>query len=81
MIFRIKEIREKKKMSQEELAIKSGVSRAIISNLESGTFINTTALTIIKIAKALEVKVSDIFFDEWVQYTRHLKNYQLNIES
>lgn len=64
MIFKIKEIREKKKMSQEELATKSGVSRTIISNLESGAFINTTASTISKIAKALEVKVSDIFFDD-----------------
>lgn len=64
MIFKIKEIREKKKMSQEELAIKSGVSRTIISNLESGNIINTTASTISKIAKALEVKVSDIFFDD-----------------
>lgn len=64
MIFKIKEIREKKKMSQEELALKSGVSRTIISNLESGNIINTTASTISKIAKALEVKVSDIFFDD-----------------
>lgn len=66
MIFKIKEIREKKKMSQEELSSKSGVSRTIISNLESGEAVNTTASTISKIAKALEVKVSEIFFEEKV---------------
>lgn len=63
MIYKIKEIREKRCMSQDELALKSGISRTTISNLENGNIVNTTALTISKIAKALNVKVSDIFFE------------------
>ena len=63
MRYRIKEIREEKKMSQEDLANKSGVSRAIISGLENGNKTITTTGTLIKIAEALEKKVSDIFLD------------------
>ncbi len=63
MQYRIKQEREKKKMSQDELANKSGVSRAIISGLESGRITVTRTDTLIKIAEALGKKVSDIFFD------------------
>lgn len=63
MQFKIKEQREKLKMSQEELAKKSNVSRAIISGLESGTISVTKTNTLFKLAEALNCKVSDIFFD------------------
>ncbi len=63
MRYRIKEIREEKKMSQTELAEKANVSRAIISGLESGNTVVTTTETLSKLAAALEKKVSDIFFD------------------
>ncbi|CDA90549.1 prophage LambdaSa1 transcriptional regulator Cro/CI family [Firmicutes bacterium CAG:238] len=59
--FNIKEIREKKGMTQEKLSQISGVSRAIIAGLESGARANTQTDTLLKIAKALEVEVSDIF--------------------
>lgn len=62
MIYKIKELREQKGISQEELSKKSGVSRTIISGLENEGIKNTTASTIAKIAEALDVKVSDIFF-------------------
>ncbi len=62
MIYKIKEIRESLGMSQEELSKKSSVNRTTISGLESGTIANTTASTISKIAEALGVQVSDIFF-------------------
>lgn len=61
MEFRVKECREKAGMSQEELAEKSGVSRTIISGLESGSITTTTTKTLLKIAEALGLKVSDIF--------------------
>lgn len=61
MRFIIKEVREKKNMSQEDLAKKSGVSRAIISNLETGRADTTTTSTLEKIATALEEPVSKIF--------------------
>ena len=61
--YRIKECREEIKMSQAELSRKSGVSRTIISGLESGTITVTTTDTLLKIANALNRKVCDIFFD------------------
>lgn len=63
MAYRIKECREEIGMSQEELATKANVSRTIISGLETGTIKVTTTGTLLKIAEALNKKVSDIFFD------------------
>ena len=56
-------MQKRKKMSQCELAEKSGVSRTIISGLENGTITTTTTDTLLKIAKALDTKVADIFFE------------------
>jgi transcriptional regulator with XRE-family HTH domain len=64
MGYRILECRKQKGMSQEELAEKASVSRAIISGLETGNIKVTTTETLLKIAKALNMKVSDIFFDD-----------------
>lgn len=61
---KIKEMRTKKKMTQEELSTKSGVSRTIIWALESGKQEVTTTSTLKKIAAALNASVSEIFFDE-----------------
>ena len=61
MPYKIKEYRQKIKMSQSELAQKAGISRATISGLESGNIEVTTTETLIKIASALGKKVSDIF--------------------
>lgn len=63
MVYKIKEFREVQGMSQAGLSQKSGVSRTIISGLESGTIKTTTTETLSKIATALNKKVSDIFFD------------------
>lgn len=59
---KLKETRENKGMSQEELSKKSGVSRTIISELETEKREVTTNITLEKIATALGEKVSDIFF-------------------
>ncbi len=61
--YRIRELREKEGMTQEELSIAANVSRTIISGLESGTVTVTTTGTLSKIANALNKKVSDIFLD------------------
>lgn len=63
MGYRIKECREEQGMSQEELASKANVSRTIISGLETGAITVTTTGTLLKIAEALNKKISDIFFD------------------
>ena len=62
MQYKIKEYREEQGITQEELARKSDVSRAIISGLESGSITVTTTKTLMKIANALGKNVSDIFF-------------------
>lgn len=65
-MYKIKEYRDELKMSQEELARKSGVSRTIISGLETGTISVTTTKTLLAIAEALGKNVSDIFFADVV---------------
>ena len=58
---RLKEIREKLGMSQEELSVKSGVARTIISRIETGKDINIQIKTVKKIADAVGENTSDIF--------------------
>ena len=58
---KIKEVREAKKMTQEELAILSGISRGTISALENGVERNTTSKTLLKLAEALSTTVDQIF--------------------
>lgn len=64
MRYKIKEEREAVGISQEELARVSGVSRTIISGLESGRLTTTTTETLQKIAMALNKRIADIFFEE-----------------
>lgn len=60
-MYYIKERRLALKMSQEELAKLSGVSRATIAYLETHDDARTSTGTLLKLAKALQCKVSDIF--------------------
>lgn len=66
MGYKIKELRTKKNMTQEELEQKSGVSRTTISNLENGVERATSTKTLLKLAAALDVTVDQIFFDSSV---------------
>lgn len=66
MEYRIKEIREEKGITQEELAKLSGVSRGTIAALESKTVRATTTKTLLNIANALETTVESIFFTSGV---------------
>jgi transcriptional regulator with XRE-family HTH domain len=59
-MFKIKEIRESKKISLKALAKLSGISDGYISELETGKKTNPTFETIDKIAKALNVTVSEL---------------------
>ena len=66
MGYMIKELREAMKMTQEELAEKSGVSRGTISALENGIDRTTTSKTLVKLAQALDTTVDRIFFTKGV---------------
>lgn len=59
---RLREAREEKGISQEELSEKSEISRTTISELETEKKEVTTNITLEKIATALGEKVSNIFF-------------------
>lgn len=54
----IRRIREEKKMSQETLAEKAGVTQAMISHIEKGIRI-PSFLVAVEIAKALECKTEE----------------------
>ena len=66
MGYKLKEVREAQKMTQEELSDKSGVSRGTISALENGTARTTTTKTLVKLTRALGVSVDHILFAESV---------------
>lgn len=61
MGYKLEEVRKRIGLTQTQLSEKSGVSRTIISGLESGRIIVTTTGTLKKLANALGVKVGDIF--------------------
>jgi DNA-binding XRE family transcriptional regulator len=61
MEYKIKELREKRRLSQDELAELSGVSRPTISRLESSEDVETTTGTLEKLAKALGVSIRTLF--------------------
>lgn len=63
---KIKQRREEIRMTQEELARRSGVSRATISALENGIERNTTSKTLLAIASAMDSTVDEIFFKDIV---------------
>lgn len=61
MGYKIKEAREKKNMTQDELSKQSGVSRGTISSLENGTSRATTTRTLMMLAKALGMSLDELF--------------------
>ncbi|MGN0733716.1 MAG: helix-turn-helix transcriptional regulator [Emergencia sp.] len=58
---RLKELREQKGISQEELSKISGVSRTIISYIETKKDVDVKLKTLVALARALDKKVSEIF--------------------
>lgn len=62
MGYKIKEVREEKRMTQEELAKKSGVSRSTIVGIEKGTISDVKMSTLQKLASAMDTTVQAIFF-------------------
>ena len=57
---KIKQLREKKELSQEKLARLADVSNNTIVNIESGKQTNPTIETVSKIAKALDVTIEEL---------------------
>ncbi len=61
-VFRIKEIRESKNISQYMLAKKSKISRSYIIELENGNKDNPTLQVLSKIAEVLNVNIKELFY-------------------
>lgn len=60
--MRIKLERIRKRMTQKELALKSGVSRYLISKAEHGDYSKLTYEKMSKLSEVLGVGVKDLFF-------------------
>lgn len=73
---KVKEFRQAQGLSQEELSIKSGVSRPTISMIETNTLDNIESKTMLKLAKALNCDIGDIFFKENVVFTQQKENQE-----
>ncbi len=56
----LKALREKREMSQRELAAKAGTTQAYIAELESGARKNPSLDLLKALAKALKVKLTDL---------------------
>ena len=62
MGYRVREVREEKGMTQEELERRSGVSRQTISAIENNNQYQAKVGTLMALAEALETTVDNIFF-------------------
>lgn len=56
----IKSIRERNKMTQEDLAEKASINVSYLAKIENG-YVNTTVRYLIKLSRALNTKVKDLF--------------------
>ncbi len=61
MTINLKEVRIEKRLTQEELAAKSGVSRQTIVAIENEPGYNVTYKTLTSLADALNVTVDQLF--------------------
>ncbi len=57
---RIRELRERRKLSQEALADVAHIARSYMSGIERGVR-NCSTLHLVKLARALHVRVGDLF--------------------
>lgn len=58
---KLEELRRKAGLSQEELAEKSGISRAVIVKIENGNMDRVLGRSIRKLAEALGVSMAELF--------------------
>ena len=66
MGYRVREIREQKRMSQEELEQKSGISRQTISAIENDKAGDVKVGTLRALANALDTTIDNLFFEKAV---------------
>ena len=64
---RLKELREDRRMTQDQLAIKSGITRQTIINIETDPTYNPTVSTLIKLCDALGCTLEELFLTDSAQ--------------
>lgn len=64
MAMTLKAARDKREWTMEELAERSGVSKATISELESGNRTNPTTDTVTKLEQALRLRRGTLVFGQ-----------------
>lgn len=65
IVFKIKEIRNKKSITLYKLSKETGISRGYLTELENNKKSNPTIQTLYKIALALDVNLKDLFYSEF----------------
>lgn len=55
----LRDMRLKRKITQQELAVRSGIPQGVISDIESGATRNPRFDTVVKLANALGMSISD----------------------
>jgi len=73
-VFRVKELAIARGMSQEDLAIKSGVKMHTVQRIWQNTIERPYADTLIALADALGVSVKELYTDGKGSYTPRSKN-------
>lgn len=63
-VFVIKNIRERKNLTIYKLSKMTGINRSYLTQLENNKKFNPSLKTMYSIARALEVKVDDLFYSE-----------------
>lgn len=56
----VRQLREKKNMSQQDLANDSGIPKSQVARIERAK-VNTTVKTLVKIANALQIEPKELF--------------------
>lgn len=64
VVFRIKQIRESKKITQYSLSKKTRIARSFISELENNKRSNVSLEILGKIANVLDVDIKELFYSE-----------------
>lgn len=62
IVFRIKQIREKKNITAYKLAKEVGISRSYLSELENNKKMNVSLKVLFDISKYLDVNIKDLFY-------------------
>lgn len=62
--LKVREVAQRKKISQRQLFFRSGVDLKTIQNIFRDPHTNVTAETLAKLAKALEVDISELIGNE-----------------